>query len=90
MFAMQSEISARDRFQPHDFDESDLEVIAGALNRYGIDNPIFANTKNLSAFTWEQVLNALTASRRDCIGDSLDDLDDVIYAVKAERNYYVH
>lgn len=86
----QSEISARDKFQPHHLDDHERRLIAGAVNRYGVDNPLFANENNLSVFTWEQILAALMASRRDCIGDSLDDIDDVIYAVRAERKYYAH
>lgn len=86
----QSEISARDKFRPEGFEQEERQVIAGALNRYGIENPYFAKPEALTAFTWDQVLHALLASRKDCIGDSLDAVDDVIFAVRDERSRYVH
>ncbi len=86
----QSEISLRDRFRPDNFVDFERSIIAGALNRYGVENPFHADTNNLTAFTWEQVLQALILSRRDSIGDAQADVEDVIYAVRDERKQYVH
>lgn len=73
------------RFQPQTFDTRELEIIVGALNRYGVNTPAPARPENLNIFTWDQVQQALILSRRDCIGDSRDDVDDVIYELRAER-----
>jgi hypothetical protein len=78
------------RFQPAAFDAHELEIIIGALNRYGVSNPTVANPKNLRLFTWDQVQQALLMSRSHCNGDSRDDVDDVIYNLRAERKSYVH
>lgn len=78
------------RFQADAFDAHDLEIIIGAVNRYGVSLPTRADSENLSTFTWDQVKQALIISRRDCVGDSRDDVDDVIYAIQAERKTYVH
>lgn len=86
----QADISARDKFRPEGLEPEERSIIAGALNRYGVENPYFADANTLTAFTWEQVLHALQQSRRDCIGDSLDTVDDCIHAVNAERRSYVH
>lgn len=78
------------RFQPDGFDAHELEVISGALNRYGVDNLVRASPNNLSVFTWEQVKHALMLSRKDCIGDALDDLDDVLWNVRHEEREYAN
>lgn len=82
------DIPLQHRFRPENFDAVEKEIISGALNRYGVQNPFRADHQNLTAFTWEQVIQALQLSRRDCVGDSLDDVDDVIYNVRAERKSY--
>ncbi len=74
--------SERDRFDPKAFDDHQITVIAGAVNRYGIGNPCQADKRTLISFTWEQVQTALMRSRADCKGDARDDLDDVVYAVR--------
>ncbi len=78
------------RFQPDSFDDREVEIIIGALNRYGCELPAVATKNNLSIFTWDQVQTALIVSRRDCVGDSRDDVDDVIYNLRAERASYVN
>lgn len=82
------EVPLEHRCRLDNLDAHEREIIAGALNRYSVSLPFKATPDNLSAFTWEQVLQALQASRRDCVGASLDDLDDVIYAVRDERKRY--
>lgn len=78
------------RFQPGAFDAHEKEIIVGALNRYGVNNPLLATEQNLTAFTWDQVQQALILSRRDCKGDAIDDVDDVIHNLRAEKKSYVH
>lgn len=84
------EVPLSERFRPEEFDGPDLEIIVGALNKFGVSNLTRATTENLTAFTWEQVLQSLLLSRRACVGDALDDTDDVIYAVRDIRREYVH
>jgi hypothetical protein len=81
----QQEISHKDRFRPESFPVEEKSIIAGALNRYGVENPFRADENNLTAFTWDQVLQSLILSRRDSIGDAQEDVEDVIYAVRDER-----
>jgi hypothetical protein len=84
------EIPLQYRFRPDNLHDIELQVIVGSLNRYGVNNPLAATAENLTAFTWDQVLQALQLSRRDCKGDSLDDVDDVIFAVRDERKSFLH
>jgi hypothetical protein len=84
------EIPLQQRFAPASFDAHEKEIIVGALNRYGIGNLAPAVPDNLSIFTWDQVQQALILSRRDCFGDSRDDVDDVIYNLMQERKSYVN
>jgi hypothetical protein len=78
------------RFRPTSFDAHEKEIIIGALNKYGVGTPGRADEQNLTMFTWDQVQQALLMSRRDCVGDSRDDVDDVIYNLRSERKTYVH
>lgn len=84
------EVPLCERFRPEEFEAGELEIIVGALNKFGVSNLTRATSTNLTAFTWEQVLQSLLQSRRECVGDSLDDTDDVIYAVQDVRREYVH
>lgn len=84
------DIPHQHRFQAQAFDQHEIEIIVGAVNKYGVGLPAPAHGKNLSIFTWDQVQQALIVSRRDCLGDSRDDVDDVIYNLHAERKSYVN
>lgn len=85
------EIPLRYRFRPEGLEAHEKEIIVGSLNCYGVENPLVATASNLTAFTWDQVLSALMRSRPHCKGDSLDDVDDVVYAVHdARREYDAH
>lgn len=88
MTASIHEVPLSERFHPEDFDLTDRSIIAGAINRYGINKLTTATPENLSVFTWEQVSQALLTSRKFCSGDALDDTDDLIYGVRDVRKHY--
>lgn len=90
MTVIVQEIPLQHRFRPETFEQFEKDIIVGALNKFGTNMPMRATPQNLTAFTWEQTIQALLLSRRHCTGDALDDVDDVIYNIRDTRKTYVH
>ena len=76
------DISMVHRFNAETFDDREINIILGSLNCYGRQLGV-ATKQNLQTFTWEQVKRALVQMRAECKGDSRDDVDDVIYNLRA-------
>lgn len=78
------------RFRGECLEPREREIVIGALNRYGECRSELAAQNNLHMFSWDQVQRALIRSSHDCVGDSRDDVEDVIFAVRQERANYVN